>query len=170
MNDSVFFTPEAKDDLFDLYDYIADRSTPKRALGYINRIEKSCLSLQVFAERGTSRDDLRPGLRVMGFERRVLIAFRVDADSVALLRILYGGRSVELAFPKKFIETNGRSLLLGIHVVQEPRPQFQVRAVEVPGQRWIIRAGQRAPGGAVQGHVAVAALQHHASLHDPPAG
>jgi hypothetical protein len=34
----------------------------------------------------------------LGFERRVLIAFQVRSDSVAILRILYGGRSVELAF------------------------------------------------------------------------
>lgn len=100
MNYSVYFTPEAKDDLFDLYDFIADRSSPKCAIGYINRIKKSCLNLQVFPERGTNRDDLRPGLRVMGFEHRVLIAFRMDADSVAILRILYGGRSLELAYPQ----------------------------------------------------------------------
>jgi toxin ParE1/3/4 len=97
---SVVFTPEAKDDLFDLYDYIAEQSSPKRALGYIRRIEKSCMNLQTLPERGTRRDDLRPGLRVMGFERRVLIAFRVSAISVAILRILYGGRSVKLAFPQ----------------------------------------------------------------------
>jgi len=38
VNYSVFFTPEAKEDLFDLYDYIADRSSPKRALNCIGRI------------------------------------------------------------------------------------------------------------------------------------
>ena len=90
MSHTVVFTPEAKDDLLDLYDYIADHSSPKRALGYILRIEKTCQSLTTLPERGTRRDDLRPGLRVMGFERRVLIAFRVSADSVAILRILYG--------------------------------------------------------------------------------
>ena len=98
MSHTVVFTPEAKDDLLDLYDYIADHSSPKRALGYIERIEKTCKSLTTLPERGTRRDDLRPGLRVMGFEHRVLIAFRVSAGSVAILRILYGGRSVELAF------------------------------------------------------------------------
>jgi plasmid stabilization system protein ParE len=32
----VVFTPEAQDDLLDLYDYIADHSSPTRALRYIN--------------------------------------------------------------------------------------------------------------------------------------
>jgi len=100
MNRPVVFTPEAQDDLFDLYDYIADCSSPTRALRYIERIEKTCRSLVNLPERGTRREDLRPGLRVIGFERRVLIAFRVSPDSVAILRILYGGRSVERAFPQ----------------------------------------------------------------------
>jgi len=98
---AVVFTPEAQDDLLDLYDYIAVRSSTKRALRYIGRIEKTCMSLQTLPERGTLREDLRPGLRVMGFEHRVLIAFRVNPDSVAILRILYGGRKVELAFSKQ---------------------------------------------------------------------
>jgi toxin ParE1/3/4 len=34
----------------------------------------------------------------MGFRRRVTIAFRVKEDQVTILRILYGGKSVELAF------------------------------------------------------------------------
>jgi toxin ParE1/3/4 len=97
---TVAFTPEAEDDLLDLYNYIADHSSTTRAMRYIERIEKSCMSLITMPDRGTRRDDLRPDLRVMGFERRVLIAFQVNSGSVALLRILYGGRSVELAFPQ----------------------------------------------------------------------
>ena len=100
MKYSIVFTPEAKNDLLDLYEYIAEHSSTTRAMHYIERIEKICMSLQALPERGTRRDDLRPGLRVMGFERRVLIAFRVSPNSVAILRILYGGRSVELALPQ----------------------------------------------------------------------
>ena len=37
----------------------------------------------------------------MGFERRVLIAFRVNADSVAILRILYGGQNAEATLARK---------------------------------------------------------------------
>lgn len=99
MTHKVFFTPEARNDLLDLYDYIADQSSTTRAMRYIERIEKTCKSLKTLPARGTPREDLRSGLRFMGFERRVLIAFRVSPDSVAILRILYGGRSVEFAFP-----------------------------------------------------------------------
>ncbi|MGA2207414.1 MAG: type II toxin-antitoxin system RelE/ParE family toxin [Terracidiphilus sp.] len=100
----VVFAPEARDDLFELYDYIAHYGSPDRAMAYIERIERACMSLQTLPNRGTLREDLRQGLRVMGFERRALIAFRVNPGSVAILRILYGGRSAERAF-RRFDES-----------------------------------------------------------------
>ena len=39
----VVFSPEASDDLLRLYDYIAEKSGPTRAIGYIERIEAYCL-------------------------------------------------------------------------------------------------------------------------------
>jgi len=96
----VLFTPEAKSDLLELYEYIAERGGPERAIAYVERIEKACLSLRAIPERGTLREDLRSGLRVMGFERRAMIAFRVKAGDIAILRILYGGRSLERTFSK----------------------------------------------------------------------
>lgn len=93
------FTPEAESDLLELYDYIAEHSSPERALSYIERVERWTNSLQTFPERGTARDDIRPGLRLISFDRRVSIAFQVRTDSVIILRILYAGRdiSTELA-------------------------------------------------------------------------
>jgi len=94
----IVFTPEARDDLVELHEYIAEHGNPDRAIAYIERIEKACMSPQTLPNRGTLREDIRPGLRVMGFERRALIAFRVRSKSVAILRIVYGGQSVERAF------------------------------------------------------------------------
>jgi toxin ParE1/3/4 len=91
----VEFSPEALADLLDLYDYIAARDGAERAIGYIDRIEDCCRSLSSFPERGIRRDDLRTGLRVLGFERRAVIAFCITADTVIVLRILYGGRDLE---------------------------------------------------------------------------
>ena len=97
MNHRVEFSPEALGDLIDLYDYIAARDGAGRAIGYIDRIEECCQGLSVFPNRGAARDDLRPGLRILGFERRAVIAFYVASDRVTILRVLYGGRNVETA-------------------------------------------------------------------------
>ena len=45
--------------------------------------------------RGMVRDDLLPGLRVTGFERRVTIAFVVTEAAVLIEGIFYGGRDFE---------------------------------------------------------------------------
>ena len=99
MSHRIDFSPEALGDLIDLYDYIAARDGAERAIGYIDRIEECCRSFSVFPDRGIRRDDLRPGLRILGFERRAVIALHIEANTVTILRILYGGRDVETAFP-----------------------------------------------------------------------
>ena len=99
MDYRIEFSPEALSDLIDLYDFIAERDGEERAISYIDRIEECCRSLSVFPNRGIRRDDLRSGLRILGFERRAVIALRVQADTVTILRVLYGGRDVETAFP-----------------------------------------------------------------------
>ena len=98
MKRDIVFAPEAEADLNELYAYIADKSGAERANGYINRIVTSCEGLATFPERGELRDELRPGLRVMGFERRVSIAFHVTPDRVIIDRIFYGGRDLPAAF------------------------------------------------------------------------
>jgi toxin ParE1/3/4 len=93
----VVFAPEAAADLFELYDYIAAQSGPTLAIGYINRLEAYCRGFRFSAERGTARNDLRPGLRIAGLERRITIAFHVETATVVIDRILYAGRDVKRA-------------------------------------------------------------------------
>jgi toxin ParE1/3/4 len=56
-----------------------------------------CFGRSTFPSRGRRRDDILPGLRVIGFERRVNIAFVVTADTVFIEGIFYGGRDYEAA-------------------------------------------------------------------------
>lgn len=98
MKHKIEFSPEALGDLIDLYDYIASRDGAERAIGYIDRIEDCCHNLSAFPDRGMKREDLRLGLRILSFERRAVIAFQITAEKVTILRILYGGRNLEIAF------------------------------------------------------------------------
>ena len=92
---AVIFAPEARDDLFALYDWISGRASPATAFAYIERLETACLGFATASEHGHRRDDIRPGLRIAGFERRVTIAFSVDDQKVTILRLFYGGRDWE---------------------------------------------------------------------------
>jgi toxin ParE1/3/4 len=89
---TVTFRPTAETDLFEIYSYIAAEAGMVRAGDYIARIEKACMALATFPKRGTRRDDIAPGLRTMGFERRTTIAFRVLDGVVEIVTIAYAGR------------------------------------------------------------------------------
>lgn len=91
----VVFSPEAQADLAGIYDFLAGAAAPSVALNYIERLEGYCAGMALGSERGHRRDDVRPGLRIVGFERRITIAFTVSANAVTILRILYAGRDWE---------------------------------------------------------------------------
>lgn len=92
----VLLRPAARRDLSSLYAYIRDeRGDPDVAMAYIRRIRAFCEALATFPERGTRRDDIRPGLRIVGFERRVAVAFSVTSETVVVARVFYGGRHYE---------------------------------------------------------------------------
>ena len=94
---TVIFSASAKADLFAIYDYVADRAGTEIALQFAERIEAYCFGFATAPERGTRRDDLRPGLRTVGFRRRATVLFEVrrEARQVVIHGIYYAGRSVE---------------------------------------------------------------------------
>jgi toxin ParE1/3/4 len=94
----VVFAESAQADVDDIFAWIADQASLEVARAYTQRIEQLCRDMTPFPQRGTTRDDIRPGLRTVGFERRVTIAFTVVGDDLIILRILYAGRSLDLAF------------------------------------------------------------------------
>lgn len=88
---AVIYSPEAADDLDWIYDTVADASGPITADRYDQRIRAFCERLNYGAERGTRRDEVMQGLRIIGFERSVTVAFIVEPDRVVTLRVFYGG-------------------------------------------------------------------------------
>lgn len=93
----VVFSPEASTQLLSIYAYIADQANLEIALAFTGSIVDHCESFATFPHRGTSRDDLRPGLRTIGFRRLVTIAFVVDDDTVSIIGVFYGGQDFEAA-------------------------------------------------------------------------
>ena len=91
----VVFSPEAEEQLVDLYHYIAHAASPDIAARYAEAIVAYCESLQTFPHRGTKRDDVRPGLRITHYRKRTVIAFDVAAEQVSIIGIFYGGQDYE---------------------------------------------------------------------------
>jgi len=91
----IVFAPEARADLLALYEWISVKASPGVAMAYIERIEAYCNGFDLASERGQARDDIRLGLRIIGFEGRITIAFMVSDQTVTILRLFYGGRNWE---------------------------------------------------------------------------
>lgn len=91
----VVFTPEAQEQLAALYRYIAAAASPQIAERYTSAIVTYCEGLQTFPHRGTRRDDIRPGLRITSYKKRVVVAFDVDTERVSIIGVFYGGQDFE---------------------------------------------------------------------------
>jgi len=95
VNYRIVFAPEAEEQLAALYRYIASGSSTDIADRFTEAIVQFCESLSTFPQRGNKRDDVRPGLRVTHYRKRVVIAFVVDAGLVSILGVFYGGQDYE---------------------------------------------------------------------------
>jgi plasmid stabilization system protein ParE len=93
----VVFAPEAQDQLAGLYRHIAAAASPDIAARYTDAIVTYCEGFGTFPQRGSRRDDIRPGLRITSFRRRVVIAFTVDPQLVSIIGVFYGGQDYETA-------------------------------------------------------------------------
>ncbi|UVK44349.1 type II toxin-antitoxin system RelE/ParE family toxin [Mesorhizobium sp. AR07] len=96
MKYTVKFHPAAERDLDELLTHLAQAAGATVANRFVDRIVDYCLGFSTFPERGMRHDDLAPGLRTVGWRRRATIAFTVRQDTVAILRILHAGRTLEL--------------------------------------------------------------------------
>ena len=92
---TVGFARTARADLERLCATIADASGLDTAVDYVERVTNWCLGFEHGAERGRRRDDIRPGIGIAGFEKRVAVAFRVAETTVVILRVFHGGRNWE---------------------------------------------------------------------------
>lgn len=92
---TVIFTPEAQEQILELYRYIAITNSPGIAERYTSAIVTYCESLQTFPERGIPRHDIRPDLRITNYKKRTIIAFSVSNDSIAIIGIFHGGQDYE---------------------------------------------------------------------------
>ncbi len=78
--------------------YVADHASPEIADRFVGAILDRCEGLTAFPNRGTPRDDLRPGLRTVPLRSRVTIGYVVDHDTVVILGINYGGQDAGALF------------------------------------------------------------------------
>ena len=100
MTCAVRFEARAARQLRAIEAYLADAATPAVAARFADGVVAFCqITLSRYPYRGRSRDDLRPGLRVLGYRRRVAVTYTVDDDErvVSILGVFYGGQDWQAA-------------------------------------------------------------------------
>lgn len=90
----VVLSEQAIEDIISIGRWIAAEADRETADAYVSRIEACCLKLGDFPRRGTPRDDLADGVRTVAFERRVVVAYRIDGPTVSILRAVSGSREL----------------------------------------------------------------------------
>ena len=100
MTYQIIYSPEALDDLREIYSYIAyEILVPEYAKGQVNRIREAIRKLDPFPE-GHTKVDWEPwasmGMRFLPVDNYV-VYYLVDSEEliIKIVRIFYGGRDVE---------------------------------------------------------------------------
>jgi toxin ParE1/3/4 len=99
----LVFTDEAKFDLDDIGDWIADHN-PVRAITFVDELVARCAKLTE-APFAYALVSARGNRRISGIRRVVygqyLIFYRVTADAVEIVHVLHGARNFEsILFPE----------------------------------------------------------------------
>ena len=95
MTRRVVYSPSAERHLKDVNDWIAAATSPETAARYILSVMDQCDRLVDFPMIGVAHDDIRPGLRTMGYRRRAVTAFTVTETSIEINGVHYGGCDID---------------------------------------------------------------------------
>jgi toxin ParE1/3/4 len=96
MSRRLIFSPAANDDLDGIYSFIAD-DKPAAALRFVRRLRLRCSPLAKNPFVGEDCSELGPRMRRLSFDG-YLIFFRVDGDSVNVMRFIHGARDWQQLF------------------------------------------------------------------------
>ncbi len=85
----------AQRDLYELYNWIAERADPDTAFAWTSAIEQHVAKLADFPDRGSLREDIAPGVHTLNYRGRTVIAY-LTGDCVEILRVFHAGRELGL--------------------------------------------------------------------------
>ena len=94
---AVVWSPEAEEDLIEIWGYLADRASPQIADTQLTAIEAACAKLEHWPYSGRQRDALLPGLRSV-LASPYVIFYRVRDGAVEIVRVLHGRRDLDAIF------------------------------------------------------------------------
>jgi len=92
----LIISPQAREDLFDIWFYIAEDSTTN-ADRFIDKLTQKYRWLAEFPEAGMLRNELDANLQSFPMDRYVLY-YKVMNETLELVRVLHSSRNIDLVF------------------------------------------------------------------------
>jgi toxin ParE1/3/4 len=89
---SLVFSPQARQDLLDIGDYIA-RDSRETARRFVGKLVEQCERIGRAPLSYSGREDLAAGLRMAALGHYVIF-FRVSGEQVRIERVLHGARDL----------------------------------------------------------------------------
>lgn len=93
---TLLISPEAEQDLIDIWLYIAD-DQPANADHFLERLQEKVQKLTEFKDLGVERLDLGVDIKSFPVDRYVLY-YRSNEHGIELIRVLHGSRDVSPLF------------------------------------------------------------------------
>lgn len=93
----VFYSPAAINDLEEIRDYIAARNSDA-AVRFLDAVEETCNRFGQHPNIGTRRDELLPGVRVFPVKKNYAVFYRVQTDSIEIVRVVHAARDFDRLF------------------------------------------------------------------------
>jgi len=95
----VIWSPEALDDIDQLWDYYAEAAGAGTADRILRQIGKAVALLEDFPLAGRARNEIRAGLRSLAAAPQIVF-YRLKDDRTEIVRVLDGRQDIEAIFSK----------------------------------------------------------------------
>jgi len=96
---ALVWTPEAEQDLLDIWTYLSLEATARVADQQLLRIDAGCRTLTRFPHLGRLRTELGTDIRSILVQPYVVF-YRLTSTAVGVLRVLHGRRDIDDIFAK----------------------------------------------------------------------
>ena len=94
---AIIWSPEAEQDLFDIYQYLEGEASARTAEEYLRKIRLTCERIRTRPLSGRTRNELMPGLRSV-LVLPYVVFYRAAGSAVEIARVLHGRRDLDAIF------------------------------------------------------------------------
>ena len=96
-NRLLVWSPEAEQDLLEIWAYLAGEASPHVADVCLGDIDNACRHLEEWPLSGRPRNELMYGLRSI-LARSYVVLYRVADHGVEIIRVIHGKRDIDAIF------------------------------------------------------------------------